>query len=308
MERTAPDEAVTSPLLDGVPRQRPRTEPSGVPPEAVPPTVGAGGGSAHTGAAGGPEAVGVVAVPEVAGGVGTAGPVAAASGVARRCRPRLARLLPRPAATPFTFAYGTLLVVTSAVARYAGPDVMDAVYRGSSTDVAHLVRTPLPVLAGSALWIAGGIASPYSLCFLLVLTGLERRIGAVRAACVFLCGHVLATLATEVPVGLAVLAGRLPDSSLHRLDYGISFGVAASLGALAGLLRPWARWSVLAVFVGAALSDLLTFADPMTSAGHLIAVTLGVATWPALRRWSGRRAGADGPWGRRADGGSCGRG
>ncbi|MYS44124.1 hypothetical protein GTY23_23410 [Streptomyces sp. SID5998] len=233
-------------------------------------------------------------VAETAGtpeAVGTAGPVAAAvpDGL-RHCRQRLARLLPTPAATPFTFAYGTLLLITSAVARYAGPAVMDAVYRGSSTDVAHLVRTPLPVLAGSALWIAGGIASPYSLCFLLVLTGLERRTGTLRAACVFLYGHVLATLATEVPVGLAVLAGRLPDSSLHRLDYGISFGVAASLGALAGLLRPWARWSVLAVFVGAALSDLLTFADPMTSAGHLIAVTLGVAAWPAVRRGSGRRA------------------
>lgn len=312
MERTAPDEAVTSPLLDGVPRQRPRTEPSAAPPEAVPGAAGAAGVREALGvseavgsreadgiggvpeAAGSREAIGIGGVAETAGtpeAVGTAGPVAVAvpDGL-RRCRQRLARLLPTPAATPFTFAYGTLLLVTSAVARYAGPAVMDAVYRGSSTDVAHLVRTPLPVLAGSALWIAGGIASPYSLCFLLVLTGLERRTGTLRAACVFLYGHVLATLATEVPVGLAVLAGRLPDSSLHRLDYGISFGVAASLGALAGLLRPWARWSVLAVFVGAALSDLLTLADPMTSAGHLIAVTLGVAAWPAVRRGSGRRA------------------
>ncbi|WP_343243431.1 rhomboid-like protein [Streptomyces sp. SID8499] len=306
---------MTSPLLDGVPRQRPRTEPSAAPPEAVPGAAGAAGaagvrealgvseavGSREADgiggvpeAAGSHEAVGIGGVAETAGtpeAMGTAGPVAVAvpDGL-RRCRQRLARLLPTPAATPFTFAYGTLLLVTSAVARYAGPAVMDAVYRGSSTDVAHLVRTPLPVLAGSALWIAGGIASPYSLCFLLVLTGLERRTGTLRAACVFLYGHVLATLATEVPVGLAVLAGRLPDSSLHRLDYGISFGVAASLGALAGLLRPWARWSVLAVFVGAALSDLLTLADPMTSAGHLIAVTLGVAAWPAVRRGSARRA------------------
>ncbi|MGW4275378.1 rhomboid-like protein [Streptomyces seoulensis] len=289
MERTAPDEAATSPGLNGVPRQRPGREHTGAVPEAVP--VLAVPDAASLAAVPDDRPV-VVAVPDGASvGAGRSGVRAVLRG-ARRWGPRLSRLLPTPAATPFTFVYGAVLVLTSLAARYASPAVMDAVYRSSSTDVAHLVKTPVPVLAGSALWIAGGIASPYSLCFLLVLTGLERRAGTLRAAGVFLAGHVLATLATEVPVGLAVLAGDLPDSSLHRLDYGISFGVAASLGALAGLLRPWPRWILLAGFAGAALSDLLTFADPMTSAGHLVAVTLGVASWPVVR---GRRGGgADG--------------
>ncbi|MFF4790701.1 rhomboid-like protein [Streptomyces sp. NPDC001276] len=198
------------------------------------------------------------------------------------------RLLPSPTGTPFTFGYAALLAVTSLVARYADPAVVDALYQSSSTDVAHLVRAPLLVLPASALWIAGGVASAYSLCFLLVLTALERRIGGLRTAGVFLFGHVLATLATEVPVGLAVLAGRLPGSSVHRLDYGISFGVAACLGALAGLLTPWLRWPLLTVFVGMLAQDLAAFDDPMTSCGHLIAVGLGVATWPVIRRW--RRA------------------
>ncbi|MGW4821645.1 rhomboid-like protein [Streptomyces sp. NPDC004227] len=198
------------------------------------------------------------------------------------------RLLPSPTGTPFTFGYAALLAVTSLVARYADPAVVDALYQSSSTDVAHLVRAPLLVLPASALWIAGGVVSAYSLCFLLVLTALERRIGGLRTAGVFLFGHVLATLATEVPVGLAVLAGRLPGSSAHRLDYGISFGVAASLGALAGLLTPWLRWPLLTVFVGMLAQDLAAFDDPMTSFGHLIAVGLGVATWPVIRRW--RRA------------------
>ncbi|MER6454148.1 rhomboid-like protein [Streptomyces sp900105245] len=192
--------------------------------------------------------------------------------------------LPTPARTPFTFAYACLLAATSAFAALADPALVHAVHQASSTDVAHLVRTPLLVLPASALWIAGGIVSPYALAFLLVLTALERRIGGTRAACVFLGGHVLATLATEVPVGLAVLAGHLPDSSLHRLDYGISFGVATSVGALAGLLTPWPRGLLLVAVGGMLLDDLVAFTDPMTNWGHLIALALGVASWPVVRR------------------------
>ncbi|WP_030038186.1 rhomboid-like protein, partial [Streptomyces resistomycificus] len=156
-------------------------------------------------------------------------------------------LLPTPTGTPFTFGYAAVLAVTSLVTEYADPALVHTLHQASSTDVAHLVRTPVLVLVASALWIAGGVLSPYAIGFFFVLTALERRIGGLRTAGVFLLGHVLATLATEVPVGLAVLAGHLPDSSLHRLDYGVSFGVATSVGALAGLLTPWLRWPLLAL-------------------------------------------------------------
>jgi rhomboid family protein len=194
-------------------------------------------------------------------------------------------LLPSPTGTPFTFGYAAVLVVTSLFAEYGDPSLVHALYQASSTDVAHLVQVPVPVLVASALWIAGGITSSYALLFLLVLTALERRIGGRRAAVVFLLGHVLATLATEVPVGLAVLAGHLPETSLHRLDYGISFGVAASLGALTGLMRPWVRWPVLIVFVAILLQDLAAFTDPLSDWGHLLSLAIGIATWPMVRRW-----------------------
>ncbi|MEU5886150.1 rhomboid-like protein [Streptomyces sp. NPDC047461] len=211
-------------------------------------------------------------------------PVAAAAPGARpRIRPW--RLFPTPTGTPFTFGYAAVLAVTSLVTEYADPSLVHALLQGSSTDVAHLVRTPVLVLPASALWIAGGIASPYVLGFLLVMTALERRIGGLRAAGVFLLGHVLATLATEVPVGLAVLVGHLPDTSLHRLDYGISFGVAAATGALAGLLPPWLRWPLLGLYGGMLVQDLLVFTDPMTEWGHLMALAIGVVTWPTVRRW-----------------------
>ncbi|NUP19724.1 MAG: hypothetical protein HOZ81_27320 [Streptomyces sp.] len=195
------------------------------------------------------------------------------------------RLLPTPTGTPFTCAYAAVLVLTSLIVSYADPDLVHALLRGSSTDVVHLAQTPMLVLVASALWVAGGVLAPYTVCFLLVLTALERRIGSARTAVVFLAGHVLATLATEVPVGLAVLTGHLPASSLHRFDYGISFGVATSIGALTGLLRPWLGRPVLLLFGGMLIQDLLDLTDPLTNWGHLIALVIGVAMWPLVRRW-----------------------
>ncbi|MED7822924.1 rhomboid-like protein [Streptomyces chiangmaiensis] len=202
----------------------------------------------------------------------------------RTAPPRPWLLLPTPTGTPFTFGYAAVLLVTSLFAGYADPALVHTLYQQSSTDVAHLMRAPGLVLVASALWIAGGLTSSYALVFLLVLTALERRIGGLRTAVVFLLGHVLATLATEVPVGLSVLVGGLPDSSLHRLDYGISFGVAACLGALTGLLRPWLRWTVLIMFGAVLLQDLAAFTDPLSDWGHLLALATGIATWPVLRR------------------------
>ncbi|WP_055492514.1 rhomboid-like protein [Streptomyces sp. TP-A0356] len=207
---------------------------------------------------------------------------------ARRTGPHPWLLLPTPTGTPFTFGYALVLIVTSMFAEFAefaDPSLLQVLYQESSTDVVHLASSPALALVASALWIAGGMTSAYALVFLLVLTALERRIGGPRAAVVFLLGHVLATLATEIPVGVSVLAGDLPDTSLHRLDYGISFGVAASVGALAGLLRPWLRWTMLIMFGGVLLEDLVEFTDPLSNWGHLLALAIGIGTWPLVRRW-----------------------
>ncbi|MFI5550789.1 rhomboid-like protein [Streptomyces sp. NPDC051738] len=253
-------------LLDGMPRQR---GPVGATATSAPATITPATGATATSAA--TTQLPAPVITEVA---------------APRPHPlRPWRLLPTPTGTPFTFAYAAVLTVTSLITTYAEPDLVHALHQGSSTDVAHLVQTPVLVLLASALWVAGGVVAPYTLCFLLVLTALERRIGGVRTALVFLAGHVLATLATEVPVGLAVLVGHLPASSLHRFDYGISFGVATSIGALGGLLRPWLRWPVLALFGGMLLQDLVNLTDPLTNWGHLIALVIGVGMWPVVRRW-----------------------
>ncbi|WP_328319613.1 rhomboid-like protein [Streptomyces sp. NBC_00388] len=213
------------------------------------------------------------------------------TGSAGRALLPLLRLLPTPAGTPFTFVYALVLVATSLFAEHADPHTVTTVLRDSSTDMAHLARTPLLVLVGSALWIAGGMLSLSAIGFLLVLTALERRIGALRTGAVFLTGHVLATLATEIPVGVAVAAGHLPDSSLHRLDYGISFGLMAGVGALAGLLPPLLRWPLLAAVATVLVQALLVLGDPLTDWGHPLSLAIGVACWPLVRRWAAARSG-----------------
>ncbi|MCX4819340.1 hypothetical protein OG883_05355 [Streptomyces sp. NBC_01142] len=202
---------------------------------------------------------------------------------------RLGQLLPTPTGTPFTFCYALVLIATSLFAQYGDPATVSSLLHGSSTDVAHLADTPLLVLVASALWVAGGLSSPYAVAFVFVITALERRIGGWRTAGVFVVGHVTATLATEIPVGLSVAAGQLPATSLHRLDYGISFGLMASIGALAGLFGPAMRKTLLGVVSLMLLQELFTFADPLTNWGHPLALLAGIACWPVVRPWARRR-------------------
>ncbi|GAA3180553.1 MULTISPECIES: rhomboid-like protein [Streptomyces] len=216
------------------------------------------------------------------GGAGAAG--APARGGRRGAARWPGRLLPGPRATPFTFWYALLLVATSLFAAYADPARVAELLRASSTDAAHLAATPVRVLVASALWIDGGLLSGFALAFVVVLAALERRVGAARTLAVFLGGHVLATLATELPVGAAVAAGALPPGAAHRLDYGISYGVMTCAGALAGVLPGRLGRPLLGGAACYAAADLLTFADPLSSGGHLVSLALGVASWPLLRR------------------------
>ncbi|MGW2330136.1 rhomboid-like protein [Streptomyces sp. NPDC001700] len=139
------------------------------------------------------------------------------------------------------------------------PRTVHALLTDSSTDVSHLShlsQRPLLTLLASALWVVGGITSPYLAAFLLVLGALERRVGGLRTAGVFLLGQVLATLLTEIPVAASVAVGHLPDSSLRRLDYGVSYGLIAG--------------------------SLVHF-DPFTDGGHALALLAGTACWPYAR-------------------------
>jgi hypothetical protein len=170
------------------------------------------------------------------------------------------RLLPSPRTTPFTFWYLGVLGFTTVLLHFGRPDVVDRLLAMSSTDAVNLAHHPVSVLFLSALWLQDAHWLVYAAIFTIVLAPLERRIGAGWTALVFASGHILASLATELPVLYAVRNHLLPTVDAHLLDVGVSYGFFATAGALVLMLPTPTRWwvlgllnaCILAIYLGAA--------------------------------------------------------
>lgn len=207
----------------------------------------------------------------------------------RPARPRfewraVLRALPGPAATPFTFGYLVLLLGTTLVLEYADPAVGARLLQLSSTDAHNLWHRPLTSLLTSALWVPGGSWLGYALIFAIAVAPLERRFGTRRTATVFFSGHVVATLATEIPVMALISAGLLPASAAHWLDVGVSYGFFTTAGALVLLLAGRVRIAAVAameVFIVVVyLSDDPASLDAVvTTLGHVVAAHFGLLFW-----------------------------
>lgn len=215
------------------------------------------------------------------------------------------RLLPSPGTTPFTFWYLGVLALTTLVLHYSKPSVVDRLLQRSSTSAVNLERHPIQVLIKSALWLQDEHWLAYAAIFTLVLAPLERRIGTKWTVLVFASGHVIATLATELPVLWAVRAHLLPIDDGDLVDVGVSYGFFATAGALVLILRRPVRWWVLGVLnlciLGIYLSDDPTTAESVVTVfGHALSLYIGMlGSLPILRRrqligsltlpWPGRR-------------------
>lgn len=202
----------------------------------------------------------------------------------RRVLRRLAADAPHPRATPFTFWYLALLLVSTIMLRLVSTRTADALLRWSSTSAVNLHRHPIGSLIASALWVDGRWW-PYLIAFSVVLAPVERRIGSLRTILVFLSGHVIATLVTELPVGWQVRHNLLPRAMARLTDIGVSYGFATGLGVFVLMLPTKARWvvGVLAelVVLGAVAADVT-----VTSVGHACALQIGLFGWLA---WVRRR-------------------
>jgi hypothetical protein len=192
-------------------------------------------------------------------------------------------VLPSPRATPVTFGYLLVLLASTVLLRVLGRDTAHVLLAASSTDVAHLGRRPLLVLVGSALWLPDLRWASAAVAFTLALAPVERSIGGRWMLAVFASGHLLATLATELPVAWAIHQGWLAGDAAHRIDVGVSYGSAAVLSALAGLLTASSRRAVLLVAAVMVIVPLLT-RPGLTPAGHAAALAIGFLWWPWLAR------------------------
>ncbi|WP_406092448.1 rhomboid-like protein [Kitasatospora purpeofusca] len=190
---------------------------------------------------------------------------------------------------PFALGYLAVVGATTTFAGLADPELVLRLQEASSSDGHNLLQHPLRALLFSGFWVAGPVWMPYLWAFAFTVAPLERRVGPGRAAVVFAAGHVAATLLSQGVVVVAVETGRMEPAAMDHLDIGVSYGVLASLGALAGLLRPAGRAVVLALAVALIAEQISTERDLVTGIGHPVALLAGVALWRWLRRWDGRR-------------------
>ncbi len=198
----------------------------------------------------------------------------------RRRGPRRAGA--RRSGAPLSAVYLLALTASAVVARVAGTERARQMKIDASTDVAHLEDAPGRALVASALVLDGPWEAAQIALVAAVLIPLERKLGSARTAAVFVGGHVGATLATELPIALAISRQRLPETSAHRIDVGPSFGVFAALGAGCGQLPRAARpWALLGLVAGQWLVDA-TNRDGVAAAGHAIAIAVGVSSWPLM--------------------------
>ncbi|MFD7417020.1 rhomboid-like protein [Kitasatospora purpeofusca] len=190
---------------------------------------------------------------------------------------------------PFALGYLAVVGATTTFAGLADPELVLRLQEASSSDGHNLLQHPLRALLFSGFWVAGPVWMPYLWAFAFTVAPLERRVGPGRAAVVFAAGHVAATLLSQGVVVAAVETGRMEPAAMDHLDIGVSYGVLASLGALAGLLRPAGRVAVLALAVALIADQIATERDLVTGIGHPAALLAGVALWRWLRRWDGHR-------------------
>lgn len=183
-----------------------------------------------------------------------------------------------------TSAYLAVLLVTTIVRHTVARPTAVQLLHASSTDVVNLEHDPLRAMTAAALWVAGAGWLPWALVIAVTLAPLERRLGVVRMVAVFVSGHVIGTLLTELPLAVGVALGWLPASDRVRMDYGVSYGVATAIVVVAGMARPRLRHLLLGITAATLLADIVIDFD-MTTAGHIIAVAVGFAWWPLVRRW-----------------------
>jgi hypothetical protein len=199
------------------------------------------------------------------------------------------RLLPSPGRTPFTFWYLGILGLTTILLHWGRPAAVNRLLAMSSTDAVNLQQHPVQVLFLSALWLQDAHWLAYATIFTIVLAPLERRIGTRWTLLVFASGHVLASLATELPVLWAVHTHVLPTMDAHLLDVGVSYGFFATAGALLLILPTPARWWVLGVLNTGILTIWLSTGPTSTDAivtvaGHTLSLYIGMVGWlPWLR-------------------------
>jgi membrane associated rhomboid family serine protease len=161
----------------------------------------------------------------------------------------------------------------------------------NSTNVANLLHGRVYTLLTSAFVLGSRWEVLAVVGLVVVLGAAESAFGWVRAAGVFLFGHVVATLLVFAGLATGIALHWWGGRTAHAADVGVSYGAVAVVGALLVYLplRRAVGWRLVAVAlaIGAVVANH-TFSD----AGHLISLLLGFAAGAVLRRAARRQRGS----------------
>jgi hypothetical protein len=185
---------------------------------------------------------------------------------------------------PATFTYVFVLLITTWVLQTSSSAIADRLLLERSTNLHHLAHDPVRVLFASAFWLPSG--AEFLLWLPLLSVGVapfERRMGSGRTIAVFAIGHVLATLLTAGGLWLALRIDLVEKSVATAKDVGASYGFLAVVACLTYLvdrrLRSWCAAALIAFACA-----LVAIAPTFTNFGHLLAVAIGFACYPLVRK------------------------
>lgn len=186
------------------------------------------------------------------------------------------------ASAPATFIYLAILAVTSWVL-IGMPAPLRAMYiTAQSTNLQHLMDTPLRVLVRSAFFVTNTELLAWIVLFAMLLAPAERWLGSARTIAAFGIGHVLATGGAALDVWIHIRYLHGPSSLWNVQDTGASYGFAALAALLSYRLRGWSR-TVLVILLALVVIYGSIEGTGFTARGHAIAVLVGLCLYPITR-------------------------
>jgi hypothetical protein len=178
-------------------------------------------------------------------------------------------------ATPLAAFFAFTLVTVEAVMALLPHEQQMAIARAASTNITHLAVDPLFVLPASA-FVDQGNGFLWLPLTLILVGGLERKLGAGRTLLITFGAHGLATLISEGMLLAQIASHVAPRSDVDILDVGPSYVILAAMAACL-VLGSW-KLRLAAVIAGAiVIPGLLVGLDgwDMSAMGHLCALILG---------------------------------
>jgi hypothetical protein len=190
---------------------------------------------------------------------------------------------------PLALFYAVSLVTIEAVMALLPHHQQLAIARAASTNITHLAIDPLFVLPASA-FVDQGNGFLWLPLTLILIGGLERKLGAGRTLLITFGAHILATLISEGML-LAQIAGHAaPRSDVDILDVGPSYVILAAIAACL-VLGSWTLRFAAVVSGAIVIPGLLVGLDSfdMSAMGHLCSLIVGTLVALAFtkrgRRW-----------------------